>query len=157
MAKFKLNLKSFFAKEGNTIVKSYKRLLSTKRGVENDSAPPNAASTVKKKGFSHWLQDTGETKKEGFKSKTTSSRLLIFASGKRHSGKYTSGGKRKTRSGSKPTYRELFEYHNKDRYSGVFGQLPVGSNTIKKLDKEVTKQLNEYIDKNFPKRIRIGK
>ena len=135
-------VKTFFTKEGKNLIRQYQRLITIGRGVKNDDAPHNKPSTVKKKGKDAWLQNTGETKKSGFKMRATDNRLLVFASGDRHSG-------------GRATYREIFEWHNAKGYSGVFGQLPVDSKMPERFSREVHRQLNEHIKKTLPKKIKV--
>jgi len=166
-----VNLKVFFDKEAKGIIASYRRLLTMKQGVSLDPAPHNAPATIRKKGKDHWLVDTGETKREGFEFITTPNRLVIYASGKKHSGRYTQmlvpeGSQRKrgqwriptrkvTRQGkSRPTYRQIFRWHNQKNYSGIFGKLPVGSKFPQRFVAEVVKQLRPQIAEETIKRIR---
>lgn len=166
-----VNLKVFFDKEAKTIIASYKSLLTKKQGVSLDPAPKNAPATIRKKGKDHWLVDTGETRREGFAFITQPTRMVIYASGKKHSGRYTQmlvpeGGKKKRgqwqiptrkviRQGkSKPTYRQIFRWHNQKGYSGIFGKLPVGSGFPKRFVAEVVKQLRPQIAEQTLKRIR---
>lgn len=158
----KIKLKRFLEKEAGIIITTYKRLLSVKRGHRNDNAPSNAKKTIIRKGKNHWMVATGETKKKGFDSKVSKRgsgryNLMVFASGKKHSGKYVYGGS-VLQGKSKPTYRSIFRWNNTadGRYSGVFGdKLPVNSKFPERLSKEVGKQTLALIKKSFPKNIDI--
>lgn len=153
---FKLNLREFFIKEAAILVKSYKSLMSQGRGVKMDAAPSNAASTIKSKGKNLWLVNTGETKNRGFESDATENSMTVEASGKRHSGNYLYKGKKKRHTGANPTYEELFEFHNQKNYSGIFGdKLPVGSQLPKRLEKEVKKQIDEFLKAKIPPEIHL--
>jgi hypothetical protein len=160
MAKVRLNFKKFFTKEAKkniigsptTSYPTYKSLMNTKRGINLDHAPSNALSTQKKKGKDHWLVSTGETMKTGFKFGAKPLKLIVFASGKKHSGKYLyGGGSRVGKAKNPPTIRQLFRWHNQQEYSGVFHKLPRGSQFFKRLakeaDKQVTKQLMKQVKK----------
>lgn len=155
LGNFKLDLKKFFLNEGKIIVKSLKRLISVKQGVKLDRAPSNKGATIKKKGFDHWLLSTGELKRLGIKFKATKDYLLIFASGKRHSGKIKTKGGIKKKTGYIPTHRELINWHT-ENYSGLFGELPANTKTFDRMEKELTKQLKEHLNKNLPKVININ-
>jgi len=142
ISNFKLKLKPFFSKEGKNTIRQYQRLITIGRGVRNDDAPHNKPSTVKKKGKDAWLQNTGETKRSGFKMRATDNRLIVFASGDKHSS-------------GRATYRQIFEWHNQKGYSGVFGQLPVDSKMPERFGKEVQRQFDKHLKKTLPKKIRI--
>jgi len=168
-----LDLTKFFRKEAPKIIGSYKRLMTMKRGILQDAAPPNAPATIRKKGKDHWLVDTGETKSKGFDYRVSSTRLLIFGSGRRHSGRYTQmlvpeGSKRvrgqsriptrkviRQRPGTPPTYRQIFRWHNKQGYSGIFGQLPKGSRFYKRMWVEAHAQIKSQAGKILPERIKL--
>ncbi len=142
---FKLKLKPFFTKEGKNLIRQYQRLITIGRGITNDSAPHNKPSTIKKKGKDAWLQNTGDTKRSGFKMRATDNRLIVFASGQKHSS-------------GRATYRQIFEFPrvgNKTTYSGVFGQLPVDSKMPERFGKEVHRQFEAHLKKTLPKKIRI--
>ena len=147
---FKLDMLPFFTIEAPKIIRSYKNLLNKKQGVRLDQAPSNKASTIKKKGKDHWFKDSGKTIQKGFDSIANKLKLVIFASKNRHT---------KARRKDPPTYEKLFQYHNtaNNRYSGVFGSLPVGSKTLQRMNKEMTKQVQTFIFKKTPKRVIIGK
>lgn len=140
-------MKSFFQVESKTVIKSYKNLLSRKLGVRLDQAPSNKPSTIKRKGRDHWFKDSGKSIRKGFSSVVTRLRMVIFASKEKHPNR------------SDVSYEKLFLLHNTadGRYSGVFGQLPVGSKMFQRLDKEVNKQVQLHIAKKLPKRIYVGK
>jgi len=161
MAKVRLNFKKFFTKEAkqniigkpNTSFPTYKSLLNSKRGINLDHAPSNAKSTQKKKGKDHWLVSTGETMKTGFKFGAKPLKLIVFASGNKHSGKYLyKGGSAVGKAKNPPTYRSLFRWHNQEGYSGVFHKLPRGSQFFKRLAKEADRQVEKQLvkqTKNF--------
>ena len=152
MAKIKINLQRFFTNEArHAIIPAYKRLLTTGRGTKQDDAP-----TKKKKTGTNWLVSTGETRKKGFSFIAQPMRLLVFPSGLRHSGKRRYLTKRRGvqygRSKNPPTYRQIFRWHkqglssyNGQRYSGVFGQLPVNSKTLERMDAEISIQVHDQI------------
>ncbi len=154
----KLNFKKFFKHEADrniigtpsTPFPTYKSLMKRKQGVKLDKAPNNKISTIMKKGKDHWMVDTGNLMKKGFKRKATSHRLLIYASGSKHSGQFTySGGTKKGRAKKPPTYRTLFRWHNMDGYSGVFNKLPVGSQFYKRMEKDYYKQLEKIMEQEL--------
>lgn len=145
------NLSAFWTKESKNIIKSYKNLMTQGRGVLQDDAPRKQKNNRKP-----WLVNTGETRDKGFDSKHNRLRLLVFASGREHSGKtrwITKNGKVRTgQAKSKPTHRQIFRWHNKgissasgETYSGVFGQLPVGSKFEDRLRAEVSRQTKREI------------
>jgi len=147
---FKLDLRDFFEVEGDKIIRAYKGLLRKKRGIAQDDAPSNEPSTVKRKGFNHWMKDTGKTISRGFQKLVPSkTKLIVQASPLKHPKR------------SDVSYHDIFDLHNKvdkktgKSYSGVFGQLPVGSRTIQRMNKEMIKQVDKHILKNTPKRIKI--
>jgi hypothetical protein len=139
---FKLNLTALFIQEAKNLISAYKSLLTRKIGTRGDQAPPNKPSTVKRKGKSHWMVDTGNTKNKGFLSDPQKTSLTIFASQQRHRNRDIS-------------YEKLFLLHNtaRGRYSGVFGQAPVGSKIFERMDKEINRQVQRFIEKRLPKRI----
>ena len=149
----------FFRAESKKIIASYKRLIAIRRGVSNDNAPHNAPSTRMRKGKDHWLVDTGETKKNGFNSIVRPKRLLIFASGERHSARRSKHPRHGTISKPGPTYRQLFRWHghgsNKKRYSGVFGKLPSGSQFPQRFVNEAARQIRPQIARQLTKRIKV--
>ncbi|MDD5220151.1 MAG: hypothetical protein PHV11_06275 [Candidatus Bipolaricaulis sp.] len=154
----KLDLTAFFQREARTIISRYKSLITQKRGVAMDDAPHNKPSTVKRKRKDHWMVDTGELNRSGFDFRVRPTELLIFASGKRHSGKrsyMTKAGKRISYSNSHPTYRQLFKWHNQKGYSGVFGKLPTGSQFPKRLVTEIVAQLRPQMVTQLSRKIRI--
>ena len=161
---FKLKLKNFFIRESQTLIKSYKSLISRKQGVALDKAPSNKPSTVKKKGKDHWMLDTGELKNKGFAFQTTNTKMKVYAPNISHSGRSTyitrKGGqpigKKIYKSKSPPTLRQLFEWHNTadGQYSGIFQRVPVGSKLFDRLDTEIEKQFNSYIKNDFIKNFR---
>jgi len=157
----KLKLKAFFDKEAKTLIRSYKRLISVRRGVSNDNAPSNMPSTRRGKGGrDHWLLNTGELKQQGFEFKTTNNRMMVFAAGKRHSPPRV--GKRRTgsKAPSQPTYRQLFRWHGRGRkgntYSGIFGRLPYNSRFPERFTNECIEQLNPQITKAFTKKYKVN-
>jgi len=156
LAGFKLNMKPFFQKESINIIKAYKNLIARRQGVRLDDAPNNAPSTAKSKGKNHWLVNTGETKNRGFAKTITRLVLIIFASKDKHSGRYYADGKKHKRK-NPPSYEKIFEWHNTagGRYSGVFQELPAGSQTLNKMEKDIVKQFNKHIAKKLPKRVKI--
>jgi hypothetical protein len=137
--RIRLDFSKFFKREATrNIIPSYKRLMTKGRGVENDDAP------TKDKGRKSWMVDTGELRDHGFVYRATRDRLLIFGSGKKHSSKYR----------NPPTYKQLFQWHNKGRsaksgetYSGIFGQLPLKSRFPDRFRDEALKQLKPQIIK----------
>ena len=157
-----INLKSFFQKEikrnivGTTgqSAPSYKSLVHRhKKGVLLDRAPSNALSTIKKKGRDHWMRDTGDLAKNGFGSWAKKHTMRVYASQTRHSGLSTyvkkDGKKVKHKKKNPPTYYQLFSWHNAQGYSGVFQQLPKGSQFPKRMEKEIMKQLKRAIGSNL--------
>jgi hypothetical protein len=140
---FKLNLTALFIQEAKNLISAYKSLLTRRIGTRGDQAPPNKPSTIKRKGKSHWMVDTGNTKNKGFLSEVTRKTLTIFASKQRHKNR------------SDVSYEKLFLLHNtaRGRYSGVFGQAPRGSKIFQRVDKEINKQVQRFIEKRLPKRI----
>lgn len=157
-----INLKSFFKKEikrniiggRNQGAPSYKSLVyKLKKGILLDPAPSNALSTIKRKGRDHWMRDTGDLSQHGFGSWAKPHTMRVYASQKRHSGKSTyitkSGKKRIRKSKKPPTYYQLFSWHNAKGYSGIFQQLPKGSQFPKRMEKEILKQLKKALGGNI--------
>jgi len=151
MAKpFKVDLTVFFTKGAKTLIGNYKRLLTLGRGVSQDFAPKKKVGNRKP-----WLINTGETHDKGFDSRAGKLRLIIFPSGKKHSGKTrykTKSGFKTGQSKKPPTYRSLFRWHNRGKssyngqnYSGLFGMLPLGSDFNKKMGREAMRQLKPQI------------
>jgi len=140
---FRLNLMQFFLQEAKTLISQYKSLLTRRLGVGRDTAPRNKPSTIKRKGFDHWLVDSGDTKRKGFLSTVTRLTMRVFASKQRHKNR------------GDVSYEKLFELHNTagDRYSGIFGSVPYGSKIFIRMDKEIVKQTNKFIAKRLPKKI----
>jgi hypothetical protein len=144
-SKHDINLKKFFKKEikknilgtYKTPYPTYRSLMRMKKGVRLDHAPHNAPSTIKKKGFDHWMVETGELAKDGFEYSTKPLAMLIVASHKKHSSKYK----------NPPSYHSLFYWHNQHGYSGIFERLPVGSQFPKRLEKEVLRQMKKALVK----------
>jgi len=146
----KLDLTRFFIREGKTIIRSYKRLLTQGRGVSQDFAPKKKVSNRKP-----WLINTGETREKGFASKASKHRLLIYPSGKKHSGQTryrTKSGYKTGQAKKSPTYRSLFRWHNRGKssynnqsYSGLFMKLPLGSQFPARMNTEVMRQLKPQI------------
>ena len=138
MVNWKLDLTHFFINEATRkLIPAQKRLIETKRGVSLDSAPHNKPATVKKKGFDHWLRDSGELKKNVFQYKASKTSLTLYASDAKH----TKG----------PLYSELIDWHTQT-YSGLFETLPRGSAFPVRLAKEVHKQATPQIYKMFTSR-----
>ena len=134
---FELKLKDFFIQESRkNLIPAQKRLLENKRGVKLDNAPSNKPSTIKRKGFDHWLKDTGKTKENAFEFSATDTTLSLFVSEKPHP------------KSPNVTYRDLLDWHT-DRYSGFYEQLPQGSLFPVRLYKEVQRQIVPQIDKGF--------
>jgi len=156
----KLDFTIFFRAESKKIIASYKKLITTRRGVLNDDAPHNAKSTQLRKGKDHWLVDTGETKQRGFKSLVRKTRLLIYASGERHSPRRSKNPRIGTIAKPAPSYRQLFRWHghgskNKE-YSGIFVKLPRESQFPRRFVMEGIRQLKPQIFKELNgKRVRI--
>jgi len=146
--KLHFNLRNFLQREGLTLIKSYQRLMATRKGISLDPAPNNAASTIKRKGKNHWMVDTGKLKRQGFKMLAWPMRLKVYASEDVH----TRGKKRAV------TYEDLFNWHNQGhdgkRYSGVFDKFPAGSKFPDRLSTEVYKQMRPQIEKEFNRRIK---
>ncbi len=157
-------------------MRGYKTLITKKRGVRQDDAPSNAASTIAAKGKDHWMINTGETKRRGFKSISRPNSLTVFAPGQRHSGKRVymgvPGGHKGQKAGVRrprterrivkyntkrppPTYRQLFRWHNQEGYSGVYGQLPVNSRFNTRFSKEVIKQFKTKAPGILSRRIKV--
>lgn len=130
MGKIKYNFKVFFEKEAKILIRKYKSLITQKRGIRDDSAPANKPSTIKQKGFDHWLLDTGDLRANGFDSDAQSMELTVFAKKERHRG-------------SRVSYEQLFEWHTK-KYSGIFG-LPIGSQFQQRLYREYFRQTQEHL------------
>jgi len=159
--KIKLDLTKFFKREAvrniigkpNSPFPTYKSLMQTKRGVSLDKAPVNILTTRKRKGKSHWMVHTGELMKKGFLYNASKMSLTIYANPSNHSGNtyyMTRRGKKPYKQKNPPTYEQLFGWHNKKGYSGVFEKLPVGSKFPERLVKEVGKQLYPQIRKGIP-------
>ena len=140
---FKLDLTTLFTQEAKNIISAYKSLLTRRIGTRGDAAPSNKPSTIKRKGKDHWMVDSGNTKNSGFLSKVGKTIMSIFASQQRHKNR------------PDVSYEKLFQLHNtaNGRYSGVFGQAPAGSKIFERMDKEIVKQTNKFIEKRLPKRI----
>lgn len=156
MAKFgnfkpKINLKKFFTKEAtkniigkpNTSYPTYKSLMRMKKGIKLDAAPPNKPSTVAKKGKNHWLVDTGKTMNSGFKFTAKPRSLRVYASSEKHSLKPKA-----------PSFKNIFEWHNAERYSGIFQKLPVGSQFPERLVREVGRQIGPQVKRYLKRNLR---
>lgn len=150
--KFAISLRAFFTKEAKNLISTYKRLISNRQGIDLDDAPSNAPSTVAKKGFNHWMVETFELKDKGFNSKINDNGFSVFASKRTHT------TKRGRKLPSKiPTYEDLFTWHNAKKYSGVFGnRMPKGSQFYQRLVKEVYKQLQPQIAREFTRRVKVN-
>lgn len=152
-AKFRprINLKKFFTKEATkniigkprTSFPTYKSLMRMKKGIRLDKAPKNATSTIAQKGKDHWLVNTGSTMNNGFKFTAKPRSLRVYASGSKHPE-------------GNVTYKQIFEFHNAERYSGVFQKLPVGSKfperMVREVGKQIMPQLTRYLKRNLRKR-----
>lgn len=153
MAKFKarIDLSAFFNKESKNLVSSYKGLLTSGRGVRQDDAPRKMKDNRKP-----WLINTGDTRQNGIERKYTKSGMIVFASSKKHSGKTRWVRKDRTvgtgRSKRRPTYRQLFKWHNRGRssalsesYSGIFNEFPANSKFGDRLEEEVMRQTKREV------------
>ncbi|MDZ7821556.1 MAG: hypothetical protein U5N26_06945 [Candidatus Marinimicrobia bacterium] len=170
----KFDFTDFFKYWSVQIIKSYRNLLTQKKGVQYDKAPSNEPSVQDRKGKDHWMVDTKELYGEGFKSHFTKDKLRVYASKERHSGRYTymgvPGGHKgqkpyvrrarterriKQRRGEQPTYEQLFMWHNKKGYSGIFGRLAKDSKFVKEFSREANKQIKTQLPKEMRKRINV--
>lgn len=171
----KLNLLKTFKKESLTLVRSYKTLLTKKRGVRQDDAPANALATIQNKGRDHWLKDTDETYNNVFKRRVGPMMFEVYSSESKHSGKRTyygvKGGhrgkkrgirrprdeKRIIQSKSKPKYSQIMEWHNQAGYSGIFGGMwPVGSKAPERIGKEIIRQARQQAIKQIGRTIKLN-
>ena len=137
MAKVKADFSAFFAREAKkNIIPSYKRLISKGQGVDIDYAPRHKNPSNNKP----WLIDTGETNRKGYNYRAGRDKLIIFASGAKHTPRVYKNG---TMSKKQVTYRQLFKWHNTagGRYSGIFGILPKNSAFPARFRAEATRQL----------------
>ena len=140
MAPIKLDFRVFFAKEARkNIIPDYKRLMTKGRGVLQDNAPTKKFPNGKK-----WMVKTGELRDKGFSFFASKDRLLVFPTKGIHSGK------------EGHSYRELFLRHNqgfssynRQRYSGIFGQLPVNSKFHERFKEEAIRQINKKVGKEL--------
>ena len=164
--KVRIDLRKFFTREAkrniigspNKSYPTYKSLLRMKKGVKLDNAPDNDEVTAKRKGKNQWMVHTGETQRQGFLFRAKKKELLVYASKAKHSGNtyyMTKAGKTSYKQKKPPTYEKIFQWHNKRGYSGVFGQLPVGSKFPERLVKEVGKQFEPQITKGIKKVYRV--
>lgn len=145
-----LNLKAFFEQQGKSLVKTQKTLLANKKGVaQTDQAPHNAPSTIKAKGFDHWLKATDETHQNVFQYEAESNRLTLFASTAQHSGKRMYKGQIK-QGKSHPRFEQLIAWHTTG-YSGFYNGLPSGTQFFEKLKVEINRQLGENVQTRFKK------
>lgn len=142
MAKIRLNFKPFFEREGKTIIRSYQKLMKQGEGVRLDKAP-----TKKRPNGKPWMIDTGELRSKGFMFTATRNNLVVQPSEGFHS------------SSSKPSYRDLFLWHNRGRssyngqkYSGVFGKLPLGSQFPQRFKKEFMRQAKKQLYRELTSR-----
>lgn len=139
-----------------------------------DTAPPNAPSVIARKGKDNWMVDTQALYKNGFKTFASKNLMRVFASDAKHTGRSTymgvPGGHKGQQRGVQrprterrthqrrntakiPTYEQLFLWHNKEGYSGIFGQFPAGSRFPSRFKTELNKQLNPQIKKELSRRI----
>lgn len=172
----RLDFTRFFQDEAKKLVSSYRRLLTQKKGIRMDPAPSNAPSVIARKGKDHWMMDTGDLYKRGFRIFASRDTMRVYASDEKHSGRYTymgvPGGHKGQRRGVRrprtekrtyqrhntakiPTFEQLFMWHNKNRYSGIFGQFPAGSRFPSRFKKELNNQLMPQLGDAFSKRYRI--
>lgn len=150
------NLTAFFNKEAQTLIKSYKRLLSIRRGIRQDNAPSNKKSTIRKKGKDHWLQDTKETTKKGFEYNAKPKSMIVYASKASHSGRSSYKGNVKYRNKNPLSYEEIFAKHNQKGYSGIFGdELPANSKFPDRLSKELVRQAQNILKDKLPKKVKL--
>ena len=101
---------------------------------------------------------TGETMRKGILFKAGKRDLLVYASEQSHSGRsfrMTKKGKRPFRQKNPPTYKQIFQWNNAVGYSGIFRQLPVGSQFPKRLIAEVGKQMLPQISKGIKKKYNV--
>lgn len=140
---FKLDLQTFWKKESGIIIKTLKRLITLQRGVKMDNAPNNTPSTIKQKGKSHWLVNTGQLRAKGILSKWTKSVLTIFVNPAKHPNARNNFG-----------YDDIFEEHTQE-YSGLFSQLPAGTKTPERIANEVNDQLYRHIKKKLKRRVKL--
>ena len=134
MAQIKLNLQPFFHKEARLLRGQYRRLLTLKKGIRNDTAPRNKPSTILSKGADHWLINTGETRDKGIGFSRTRTGMSVYAKYAKHSGNRVYMGVKGGHKGQKrgvhrprdqrrivnssaqatpPSYTDLFIWHNK--------------------------------------------
>lgn len=153
--KFDLNLKHFLSKESKKLAADYKRLVIHRQGVSGDRSPDNKESTIKQKGFNKWMVATGELLSIGIKYRASRLGFLVFASGQRHSGRRMYRGQLKS-GRSKTTFKKLMEWHNKAKgWSGIFERLPHDSKLPRKLEREITKQFKQSIEKAVIKKVKL--
>lgn len=155
MIRLHFNLRNFLRQEGATLVRSYQRLIATRKGISLDPAPHNAPSTVKRKGKDHWMVHTGTLKRDGFKMQAWPMRLKVYASTEVHSRRVS----KRTGRTHTVTHEQLFLYHNQGHpdkpYSGVFNKFPAGSRFPERMSREVYKQMRPQLEKAFTKRIKV--
>jgi hypothetical protein len=178
VAKIQLKLKPFFKRESILLRGQYRRLLTLKKGIRNDTAPSNELSTILSKGADHWLINTGETREKGIGYKAFRSGMKVYAMKNRHSGNRVymgvKGGhkgrkrgvhrprdeKRIVNYGKGPPYHDLYTWHNKggdptamyngtERYSGIFQKWPVGSKFPDRLGMAVRKEVKKHLKKEI--------
>lgn len=153
-----INLKAFFDKEARkSLIPAQKKMITEKRGVRMDAAPINKPSTVKQKGFDHWLKATDETRRTGFEFESTPNRLTLFANENRHSGRRMYKGEIKASKREGPQYSKLIEWHT-DKYSGLYTQLPVGSRFPERMVTEIYSQIAAQARTHFNRKwhIKLG-
>lgn len=176
MAGIKLDFTEFFLGEAKKLISSYRRLLTQKKGVRQDTAPSNSRSTAARKGKDHWMMDTQDLYKNGFKSTASSDRMVVYASDDKHSGRSTYMGvpgghkgqkpyvrrartERRTHQQSNaakiPTYEQLFLWHNQKNYSGIFGHFPAGSKFPSRFKKELNNQMEPQVKKQYTRHIKM--
>lgn len=168
--KFVVDFTQFFKREAEkniigdetTHSPTYRSLIARmKKGIRMDAAPGNDPETIKRKGKDHWLVDTGETIRKMFGVKASKYNLEVYAKDIKHSGRHSyftkKGGRviKTARAKNRPTYQQLMEWHNKDRYSGIFGQLPAGSQFPKRFAEEAKRQIIPQISAALSKNVKI--
>ncbi len=151
-----IKLKSFFERESTIFINQIKTKISQKKGIDNDPAPQNKPSTVKRKGKNHWLFDTGETKKNAFKKSASNTGFIIRLSNKRHSGtRNTPAGKRKYK--TKARYSDIMDWVGADeRYSGAVLAFTKGSRFRDRLTRVTHRQVKKILISGIPEKLKIS-